>query len=72
LRRRGIPAEIYPDAAKMKKQMEWANRRAVPFVVIIGDQELARGLATVKNMLSGEQRQISLESLAEFFSAHGN
>jgi histidyl-tRNA synthetase len=65
LRSRGIPAEIYPDpSAKMKKQMEWANRRAIPMVAIIGDQELARGVATVKDMISGEQRQVPLAELA--------
>jgi histidyl-tRNA synthetase len=65
LRASGIPAEIYPDpTAKMKKQMEWANRRAIPTVAIIGDQELDRGVATIKNMISGEQRQVPLEQLA--------
>jgi histidyl-tRNA synthetase len=55
LRAHGIPAEIYPDAAKMKKQMEWANRRAIPFVGIIGEDEIARGVVKVKNMQTGEQ-----------------
>jgi histidyl-tRNA synthetase len=64
LRRKGVAAEIYPDpAAKMKRQMEWANRRAIPFVVIIGEEELAKGVATIKNMLTGEQRQIAIEAL---------
>jgi histidyl-tRNA synthetase len=67
LRTQGIPAEIYPDAAKMKKQMEWANRRAIPFVAIIGEEELARGEATVKNMLSGEQTSVPFESLHKIF-----
>ena len=65
LRRKGIPAEIYPDTAKMKKQMEWANRRAIPFVAIVGEEELAKGVATVKNMLSGEQTQIPFDRLNE-------
>ena len=68
LRRRGIAAEIYPDAAKMKKQMEWANRRAVPFVAIIGGEELAKGVATIKNMQSGEQEQFAFDRLAELFA----
>ncbi len=67
LRAKGVPAEIYPDAAKMKKQMEWANRRAVPFVAIVGEEELAKGVATVKNMLSGEQKQIAFDRLHEIF-----
>jgi histidyl-tRNA synthetase len=67
LRTQGIPAEIYPDAAKMKKQMEWANRRSIPFVAIIGEEELSRGEATVKNMLSGEQTSVPFESLHKIF-----
>ncbi len=65
VRAKGIPAEIYPDAAKMKKQMEWANRRAIPFVAIIGEEEMAKGVATLKNMNSGEQQQVSFDRLAE-------
>jgi histidyl-tRNA synthetase len=67
LRAKGIAAEIYPDAAKMKKQMEWANRRAIPFVAIIGEEELSRGEATVKNMLTGEQKSVAFNSLHEIF-----
>ena len=58
LRKAGIAAEIYPESSKMKKQMEYANRRSIPFVVIIGSQELEQGVATVKNMRSGEQSQV--------------
>ena len=65
LRSEGIPAEIYPEPAKMKKQMEYANRRQIPFVVIIGSEELAAREATVKNMVSGEQQKVSFETLAE-------
>ena len=63
LRSAGVPAEIYPDAAKMKKQMEYANRRGIPFVVIIGSDELAAEEATVKNMLTGEQQKVSFAEL---------
>ncbi len=56
LRRAGIAAEIFPEAAKMKKQMEYANGLNVPFVAIIGEDELARGGMTLKNMATGEQR----------------
>ena len=65
LRSEGIPAEIYPEPAKMKKQMEYANRRQIPFVVIIGSEELAAREATVKNMVSGEQQKVSFETLAD-------
>ena len=64
LRAAGIPCEMYPDAAKMKKQMEYANRRASPLVVIIGSDELAAGNATVKNMATGEQQAVPLAELA--------
>ncbi len=63
LRNRGIAAEIYPDATKMKKQMEYASRRGVPYVVIIGEDEAARGEATVKDMRSGEQRSVPFEEI---------
>ena len=64
LRSEGIPAEIYPESAKMKKQMEYANRRQIPFVVIVGSEELAAKEATVKNMLSGEQQRVSFADLS--------
>lgn len=63
LRSAGVPAEIYPDAAKMKKQMEYANRRGIPFVVIIGSEELAAEEAAVKNMLTGEQQKVAFAEL---------
>ena len=67
LRDRGVAVEIYPEASKMKKQMEFANRRAIPFVVIIGSDELQRGVATVKNMVSGEQQEVGFEELVAMF-----
>ncbi|MFR9603276.1 MAG: histidine--tRNA ligase [Rikenellaceae bacterium] len=66
LRNVGIATEIYPDAAKMKKQMEYANRRKIPFVVIVGSQELEQQVATVKNMMSGEQSNIPFAELANY------
>ena len=65
LRDAGIAAEIYPDNGKMKKQMEYANRRAIPLVVIIGSQELAERAATLKDMRSGKQRKVPFDRLAE-------
>ncbi|MCX4300653.1 MAG: histidine--tRNA ligase [Alistipes sp.] len=65
LRDAGVAAEIYPESGKMKKQMEYANRRAIPYVVIVGSEELASGAATVKNMQTGEQRQVSFDELSE-------
>lgn len=64
VRGEGIAAEIYPEAGKMKKQMEYANRRGIPYVVIVGSQELESGAATVKDMRSGEQRQVPFGEIA--------
>ena len=63
LRANGINAELYPDAAKMKKQMNHANKRAIPFVVLVGDEEVNSNTFTLKNMISGEQDKVSLEVL---------
>ncbi len=58
LRDRGVATEIYPEAAKMKKQMEYANRRMIPYVVIVGSNELETRSATVKNMRTGETERM--------------
>ena len=54
-RRAGVRCEIYPDSAKMKKQMSYANAKAVPFVAIVGENEMNEGKVTLKNMETGEQ-----------------
>ena len=63
LRNHNIKAELYPDNAKMKKQMAYANSRAIEFVVLAGSQEVAQELFTLKNMSTGEQQQCSKEEL---------
>ena len=63
LREAGVNAEIYPDAAKMKKQMSHANRRSIPFVVLVGEEEMDSNTYTLKEMISGEQYKVSLEDL---------
>lgn len=63
LRLQGINAELYPDAAKMKKQMNHANKRNIPYVVLIGGEEMANNTYSLKNMVSGEQFKVSLEDL---------
>ena len=65
LRAAGISAEIYPDNAKMKKQMAYANAKAVPFVAIVGENEMAEGKVMLKNMITGEQRLLTGEELVE-------
>lgn len=59
----GIQSEIYPDAAKIKKQMSYANDKNIPFVAIIGENEMKENKVMVKNMYNGEQEQISIEQL---------
>ena len=68
LRKAGIQSDIYPDAAKMKKQMEYANKRAIPYVVIVGESERIEGVATVKNMVKGEQQKVPFAELADFLA----
>ena len=63
LRSAGISAEIYPDSAKMKKQMEYANRRQIPYVAIIGSNELEQGVVTLKNMTTGEQNTVAIADI---------
>ena len=63
LRNNNIAAEIYPDSSKMKKQMEYANRRGIPYVVIIGSNELEHRVATIKDMRLGEQRDVAFEDI---------
>jgi histidyl-tRNA synthetase len=63
LRNAGINAELFPDQAKMKKQMSYANSKNIPFVVLIGENEMNSGTLTLKDMSSGEQVQTTLDLL---------
>ena len=65
LRAAGITAEIYPDRAKMGKQMTFANNKGIPFVVLVGEDEMKENVFTVKNMETGEQQKLSLEKMME-------
>ncbi|MCO4823037.1 MAG: histidine--tRNA ligase [Flavobacteriaceae bacterium] len=67
LREEGINAEIYPDAAKMKKQMNYANKRHINYVVLVGDSEMEAKTYTLKNMNSGNQEKLNLEVLISRF-----
>lgn len=62
-REAGIRCEIYPDSTKMKKQMQYANQKAIPFVALAGDTEMAAGKFTLKNMTTGEQTLLSPDEL---------
>ncbi|MBQ3744651.1 MAG: histidine--tRNA ligase [Prevotella sp.] len=63
VRAKGIRAEIYPDSAKMKKQMSYANAKQIPFVALAGENEMQAGKVTLKNMETGEQQMLSPEEL---------
>jgi histidyl-tRNA synthetase len=65
LRAQNINAELYPDAAKMKKQMNYANKRNLPFVVLVGEEEMKAQTYTLKNMIEGSQESLNLEQLIE-------
>ena len=63
VRAAGISVELYPDCAKMKKQMAYANAKGIPFVVLAGESEISQGKVTLKNMLTGDQQLVSAEEL---------
>ncbi|WP_019038756.1 histidine--tRNA ligase [Psychroflexus tropicus] len=65
LRTHSIPTELYPDAAKMKKQMTYADRRNIPFVILAGGTEMQNGVYNLKNMKTGEQESYQLEELTK-------
>ncbi len=59
LRQAGVAAEMYPDLAKVKKMLDYANAKQIPYVVLIGSEEVQTGQLTVKNMITGEQQKLS-------------
>jgi histidyl-tRNA synthetase len=65
IRQAGINAEIYPEAAKMKKQFKYADDKKIPFVGVIGTEEIQKNVIALKNMTSGEQELLSLEKVIE-------
>ncbi len=68
-REAGISTEVFPDATKMKKQMNYANARQIPFVALVGESEMEQNLIALKNMTTGEQQQVSLEQLIQLIQA---
>ncbi len=69
LRAAGIACEIYPDTAKMKKQMAYANAREIPFVAIVGETEMAEGKMTLKRMADGEQKLLSPHDATDYIKS---
>jgi len=63
LRKDGISAEIYPDQAKLKKQLDYANKKKIPYVIVIGADEMQSGELTFKTMKTGEQQKLKLEEI---------
>ena len=68
-RQAGIRTEMFPDAAKMKKQMSYANAKQIPFVVLAGENEMNEGKVTLKNMITGEQQMVSGDELVTIVKA---
>ena len=69
LRAQGIRVEVYPEAVKMKRQMAYADAKHIPYVAIIGSNELAEQKLMLKNMITGEQQLVSLQQLGEMLQA---
>ncbi|MDR1372716.1 MAG: histidine--tRNA ligase [Dysgonamonadaceae bacterium] len=67
LRSSGVSAEIYPETAKLKKQFSYADDNKIPFVAIVGENEMAEKKITVKNMRSGEQKMLTTDDFYDFF-----
>lgn len=65
LRQAGINSEMYPDAVKLKKQLDYADRKRIPFVILIGSEEIQSGLFSLKNMTTGEQRKAGIAEIIE-------
>ena len=65
LRTNGIAVEVYPEPTKMKKQMGYADSKQIPFVAIVGGDEMAQGKVMLKNMTTGEQELVSMPHLVE-------
>ncbi|WP_028295340.1 histidine--tRNA ligase [Olivibacter sitiensis] len=65
LRQAGISSELYPNASKLKKQMSYADAKGIPYVILIGEQEMTGGLLTLKDMATGDQQSLELSAIVE-------
>jgi histidyl-tRNA synthetase len=68
LRSENVSCEIYPDVTKIKKQLEYANKKSIPFAIIIGSEEIATGQLTIKNLETGEQQKATVEEIIKIVS----
>jgi histidyl-tRNA synthetase len=71
LRAGGVATEVYPEAAKVKKQMAYADANQIPYVALLGSEEIKTGKLTVKDMATGEQHELDPDGLIEKIGAHG-
>jgi histidyl-tRNA synthetase len=71
LREAGIAAELYPSNAKMKKQFSYADKNAIPFTLMIGENEAASGMYQLKNMATGEQDSLEPEAIVRRLNGEG-
>jgi histidyl-tRNA synthetase len=69
LHQSGIKAELYPDAAKMKKQMKYANQKGIKYVMLIGEEEMKSGIYSLKDMEKGNQVKGNLEEIISLIKA---
>jgi histidyl-tRNA synthetase len=68
LRGEGIPTEVYPEIVKMKKQLDYANKKSIPYTIIIGSDELSTGLLSLKNLETGEQQKLTIDQILQQLS----
>ena len=71
LREAGVPCEIYPEQTKLKKQFDYADKKTIPFLSIVGGNEMEEGVVNIKNLSSGEQKSFQKDDVAsmlEFLS----
>jgi len=67
LRENGIASEIYPDSVKIQKQLEFANKKMIPYTIVIGSEEVKSGMLAFKNMKTGEQQKLTIEKILDTF-----
>jgi histidyl-tRNA synthetase len=69
MRAAGISTELYPESAKMKKQMSYANGRNIPFVAVVGENEVNSGCVALKNMATGEQQMLTPDEVVNYLKS---
>jgi histidyl-tRNA synthetase len=67
LRAANIRSEIYPDLSKIKKQLDFANKKMIPFTIVIGSEEISSGQLAFKNMTTGDQQKLTIDQIIKQF-----